>query len=62
MSVSRIGKPTTVQKSARPITCKCGHQWLFTGKAEYVCSCPRCHTTIRLHSKKKSHTGDVAVK
>lgn len=41
------------------ITCKrCSYSWQYGGKSIFVCSCPRCKTTISLNSNKKKTSGE----
>jgi hypothetical protein len=47
-----------LQKTARPIQCpRCAHKWYYTGKNEYIDSCPHCRTTVSIKKYARSQTG-----
>jgi DNA-directed RNA polymerase subunit RPC12/RpoP len=50
-----------IKKTYREITCnRCNHKWLYGGKSDFICSCPKCRTSIVLHPKrKKISRGDL---
>jgi len=41
------------EKKGMEIQCRCGHRWIYTGKNERYCSCPKCRTTITIKKKNK---------
>ncbi len=47
-----------IEKIYREISCnRCGHKWLYGGKSKFVCSCPKCRTSIILNPKRKKISG-----
>ena len=48
-----------IQKEGRTLQCKCGYNWIYTGKSMLFASCPRCRTTVTINPKKtrKSREG-----
>ena len=41
------------EKKGMEIQCACGHRWIYAGKSERYCSCPKCRTTITIKKKNK---------
>jgi hypothetical protein len=47
----------TTQKNEIPIGChRCRHIWNYTGKNEYVASCPSCKTAVMIRKHRLSST------
>lgn len=39
-------------KNGIPLLCqRCEHEWEYHGSNPYICSCPFCHTSVRIHKK-----------
>jgi len=35
-------------KPGKPMTCpKCGYEWLYKGKSDWMVSCPKCKRVMR---------------
>jgi Zn finger protein HypA/HybF involved in hydrogenase expression len=44
------------ERIGKKLNCKrCNHQWIYTGKNEFTCSCPHCKTTISIKNKMSLH-------
>ncbi|MDX1373351.1 MAG: hypothetical protein R3321_12830 [Nitrososphaeraceae archaeon] len=52
---------TIPEKKGIEIQCECGHRWIYTGKSERYCSCPKCRTTITIDRKNKNSSSHVDV-
>ena len=57
-----LEKVVIPEKEATKIRCiYSGHEWTYTGHKEWYCSCPACHSSVKLKAKpriKKSKKED----
>lgn len=47
---------TIPERKGIKIECNCGREWIYTGKNERYCSCPKCRTTITIEKKNKKNS------
>ena len=51
-----------IKKKVRPLRChRCSYYWYYTGKNEYVVTCPHCRTKVSL-SRKRSKIANSSEK
>ena len=47
------------EKTYREISCqRCNYKWLYGGNSKFVCSCPKCRTSIILNPKNKRNSSE----
>jgi hypothetical protein len=39
----------TITKTARRLKCQCGYEWYYSGQRDNICSCPKCHSSVRIN-------------
>jgi len=55
--MSVVRKEVVIRKTYKEIRCqRCKHVWLYGGKSEYFCSCPKCRSSVSLHPKRKKES------
>jgi len=55
-------KKIVIQKEGRALQCKCGYNWIYTGKSTLFASCPRCRTTVTINPKKTRNNESADIK
>ena len=40
--------------TGKRLTCGCGYSWVYLGTRKYIASCPRCHSSVTIESKRKN--------
>jgi|GEM_PF-1783593 len=44
---------TVPARTGKRLTCICGYSWIYLGSRKYIASCPRCHSSVTIESKRK---------
>jgi hypothetical protein len=55
-------KPETVPaRTGKRLTCVgCEYSWVYLGTRRYIASCPRCHSSVTIESKREKTQQNIA--